>query len=64
MLGSDFESYELCMKRRSFCVISAEWLLRIAPQYYELSNFPPCEARRQLELLQARLDSKLYQEGF
>ncbi|XP_038221097.1 pre-mRNA-splicing factor ATP-dependent RNA helicase DHX15 [Zerene cesonia] len=43
---------------------AAEWLLRIAPQYYELNNFPVCEARRQLELLQARLDSKPYQEGF
>merc|ERR1719199_1096608 len=26
-----------------------EWLLEVAPQYYVPSEFPPCEARRQLE---------------
>jgi len=36
----------------------------IAPQYYDLQNFPQCEAKRQLELTQAKLDSKQYQEGF
>ncbi|KAJ0170080.1 hypothetical protein K1T71_014686 [Dendrolimus kikuchii] len=49
---------------RTVTDIKPEWLLKIAPQYYELNNFPQCEARRQLELLQARLDSKAYQEGF
>ncbi|KAL4711378.1 hypothetical protein ACJJTC_019219 [Scirpophaga incertulas] len=49
---------------RTVTDIKPEWLLKIAPQYYELNNFPQCEARRQLELLQARLDSKSYQEGF
>jgi hypothetical protein len=24
---------------------SAEWLLRIAPHYYDVRSFPPCEAR-------------------
>lgn len=43
---------------------TAEWLLKIAPQFYELSNFPQCEAKRQLEVLQARLETKQYQQGF
>jgi len=33
-----------------------ERLLKIAPQYYELENFPACEAKRQLERLQARME--------
>ncbi|RVE43097.1 hypothetical protein evm_012271 [Chilo suppressalis] len=49
---------------RTVTDIKPEWLLKIAPQYYELNNFPVCEARRQLELLQARLESKVYQDGF
>lgn len=41
----------------------AEWLLKLAPQYYDLNNFPTCEAKRQLENLQARLESRQFQ-GF
>ena len=26
-----------------------EWLVRVAPQYYDMNNFPQCEAKRQLE---------------
>jgi pre-mRNA-splicing factor ATP-dependent RNA helicase DHX15/PRP43 len=44
--------------------ISAEWLLTIAPQYYDLDNFPQCEAKRQLELLKDRLESRQFQQGF
>jgi pre-mRNA-splicing factor ATP-dependent RNA helicase DHX15/PRP43 len=43
---------------------TAEWLLKIAPQYYDLNNFPQCEAKRQLELLQARLESRQFTQGF
>ncbi len=49
---------------RTVTDVKAEWLLRIAPQYYDLANFPQCEARRQLELIQAKLDSKQYQNKF
>jgi pre-mRNA-splicing factor ATP-dependent RNA helicase DHX15/PRP43 len=28
-----------------------EWLIDIAPDYYEMSNFPKCEAKLQLERL-------------
>lgn len=45
-------------------LITAEWLLKIAPQYYDMNNFPQCEAKRQLEMLQSRMDSKQYTQGF
>lgn len=48
----------------TFYLFVADWLLMIAPQYYDLQNFPQCEAKRQLEVIQAKLDSKQYQEGF
>lgn len=35
--------------------IKPEWLLKTAPQYYDLGNFPQCEAKRQLERIQAKL---------
>ena len=31
-------------------------LLKIAPQYYDLANFPQCEAKRQLEKVRAKLE--------
>ena len=30
--------------------------MKAAPQYYDLSNFPQCEAKRQLEKIQAKLN--------
>ncbi|KAM0951211.1 putative RNA helicase [Dioscorea sansibarensis] len=36
---------------RTVTDIRGEWLIDIAPHYYDLSNFPPCEARRVLEKL-------------
>uniref|UniRef100_A0A2M3Z2W7 RNA helicase n=1 Tax=Anopheles braziliensis TaxID=58242 RepID=A0A2M3Z2W7_9DIPT len=49
---------------RTVTDVKPEWLLQIAPQYYELANFPLCEAKRQLELIAARMDSKQFQQGF
>ncbi|XP_039264901.1 putative pre-mRNA-splicing factor ATP-dependent RNA helicase PRP1 [Styela clava] len=34
--------------------IKADWLIKIAPQYYHMDNFPQCEAKRQLERLIAK----------
>lgn len=31
-------------------------ILKIAPQYYDLANFPQCEAKRQLEKIKAKLE--------
>ncbi|KAL3648128.1 hypothetical protein CASFOL_009096 [Castilleja foliolosa] len=36
---------------RTVTDIRGEWLVDIAPHYYDLSNFPNCEAKRQLEKL-------------
>lgn len=44
--------------------VLADWLLKIAPQYYDLNNFPQCEAKRQLEIIQTRLESRQFQQGF
>ncbi|XP_050308776.1 ATP-dependent RNA helicase DHX15 homolog isoform X3 [Anthonomus grandis grandis] len=49
---------------RTVTDIKPDWLLRIAPQYYDLNNFPQCEAKRQLEILQNRMESRQYQQGF
>ena len=34
---------------RTCTQVRGEWLLEVAPHYYVPSEFPPCEARRQLE---------------
>uniref|UniRef100_A0A182WDJ3 RNA helicase n=1 Tax=Anopheles minimus TaxID=112268 RepID=A0A182WDJ3_9DIPT len=49
---------------RTVTDVKPEWLLQIAPQYYDMNNFPLCEAKRQLELILARMDSKQFQQGF
>ncbi|OXA65028.1 putative pre-mRNA-splicing factor ATP-dependent RNA helicase PRP1 [Folsomia candida] len=49
---------------RTVTDVKADWLLQIAPQYYDLANFPQCEARRQLELIQTKLESKQFQTKF
>ena len=38
--------------------IKGDWLVDIAPHYYDLSNFPPGEARRALERLFAKREKK------
>ncbi|CAH3125381.1 unnamed protein product [Porites lobata] len=35
--------------------IKADWLVKIAPQYYDMRNFPMCEAKRVLERILDRL---------
>ncbi|EDW46743.1 putative pre-mRNA-splicing factor ATP-dependent RNA helicase PRP1 isoform X1 [Drosophila sechellia] len=49
---------------RTVTDVKPEWLCSLAPQYYDLNNFPQCEAKRQLELLQQRMETKQYQKGF
>ncbi|KAI9595112.1 P-loop containing nucleoside triphosphate hydrolase protein [Syncephalis fuscata] len=36
---------------RTVTEVKPEWLLELAPQYYDLANFPNCEAKRVLEQL-------------
>jgi len=35
--------------------IKADWLVKIAAQYYDMRNFPNCEAKRVLERIIERL---------
>lgn len=39
---------------RTVTDIKGEWLIDIAPHYFDLSNFPPGEARRTLERMYAK----------
>lgn len=44
---------------RTVTVIDKEWLIDLAPHYFNMSNFPPCEAKRELErVLQRRKQGK------
>eukprot|EP00898_Chlorokybus_atmophyticus_P003156 jgi/Chlat1/3841/Chrsp26S04064 len=36
---------------RTVTDVKPEWLIDIAPHYYDMENFPPCEAKRELERL-------------
>ena len=40
---------ELSFFPRTCTDVKPEWLVRVAPQYYDMNNFPQCEAKRQLE---------------
>ena len=64
MLSVSFLNNNCCTIKINVLLFPAEWLLKIAPQYYDLNNFPQCEAKRQLELLQARLESRQFTQGF
>merc|ERR1711990_376017 len=44
--------------------VKPEWLIKVAPQYYDMGNFPQCEAKRQLEQIIAKINSRQYQKGF
>lgn len=37
--------------------VKPEWLLAISPDYYDLNNFPQCEAKRKLELVKLKLEA-------
>ncbi len=43
---------------RTVTDIKGEWLVDIAPHYYELENFPAGEARRALDRLYAKRDKE------
>ena len=52
-----FEEFALTTKNyiRTVTTTRVEWLVRIAPHYYDLENFPECEAKAELELAYRRL---------
>jgi pre-mRNA-splicing factor ATP-dependent RNA helicase DHX15/PRP43 len=39
-------------------VIEPQWLLELAPEYYDLENFPECEAKRVLERILVKAHKK------
>eukprot|EP01098_Paradermamoeba_levis_P014388 TRINITY_DN6845_c0_g2_i5.p1 TRINITY_DN6845_c0_g2~~TRINITY_DN6845_c0_g2_i5.p1 ORF type:complete len:275 (+),score=81.02 TRINITY_DN6845_c0_g2_i5:243-1067(+) len=51
---------------RTVTVLKAEWLVEVAPHYYDLQNFPPCEARNALEriLMKKNLQNQSKSEKF
>jgi pre-mRNA-splicing factor ATP-dependent RNA helicase DHX15/PRP43 len=52
-----FEEFALTTKNyiRTVSTTRVEWLVEMAPHYYDLSNFPECEAKAELELTYRRL---------
>ncbi|CAG7721405.1 unnamed protein product [Allacma fusca] len=48
---------------RTVTDIKPEWLLKISPQYYDVANFPQCEARRHLEIISSKLEAKQYKDS-
>ncbi len=49
---------------RTVTDVKPEWLVKTAPQYYDMDNFPQCEAKRQLEQIIAKVNSRQYQKGY
>merc|ERR1719199_221093 len=52
-----FEEFALTTKNyiRTVSTTRVEWLVELAPHYYDLENFPECEAKAELELAYRRL---------
>lgn len=52
-----FEEFALTTKNfiRTVTVSNVDWLVDIAPHYFDLENFPECEAKAELEQAYARL---------
>ena len=50
-----YDEFQLTSKNFIRCVtrIDGDWLIELASHYYDLSNFPPCEAKRALEIIVA-----------
>jgi pre-mRNA-splicing factor ATP-dependent RNA helicase DHX15/PRP43 len=40
---------------RTVTVTNVDWLVEMAPHYFDLENFPECEAKAELEQSYARL---------
>eukprot|EP00904_Undaria_pinnatifida_P006266 jgi/Undpi1/276/HiC_scaffold_1.g00272.m1 len=53
-----FEEFVLTSKNyiRTVTGVQAEWLVEIAPHYFDLENFPDCEAKHDLEAVYRRKD--------
>jgi len=47
---------------RTVTDVKPDWLIKTAPQYYDMNNFPQCEAKRVLEGIIARINARQYQK--
>ena len=56
-----FEEFALTTKNfiRTVTVTSVDWLVEMAPHYFDLENFPECEAKAELEQAYARLARRI-----
>jgi len=52
-----FEEFALTTKNyiRTLTVTNVDWLVELAPHYFDLENFPECESKAELEQAYARL---------
>ena len=52
-----FEEFALTTKNyiRTVTITNVDWLVELAPHYFDLENFPKCEAKAELEQAYARL---------
>ncbi|KAF7120576.1 hypothetical protein RHSIM_Rhsim13G0002600 [Rhododendron simsii] len=47
---------------RTVTDVRGDWLVDIAPHYFDLANFPPCEARRKLEKIYKKREREREEE--
>ena len=52
-----FEEFVMTSKNyiRTVTATQVDWLVSVAPHYFDLENFPECEAKGELELAYRRL---------
>ena len=62
LLINAFIGYFDCIMQLWFNWSRLPRLVKVAPQYYEMGNFPQCEAKRQLERIVAKLQTKEYSQ--
>jgi len=48
---------------RTCTIVDGDWLVELAPHYYDLRTFPKCEARRDLEIIYLRKAQELKSRG-
>eukprot|EP00934_Nitzschia_sp_Nitz4_P001506 Nitzschia sp. Nitz4//scaffold114_size70088//5036//7183//NITZ4_005967-RA/size70088-processed-gene-0.30-mRNA-1//-1//CDS//3329533393//1506//frame0 len=56
-----FEEFALTTKNymRTVTVSNVDWLVEMAPHYFDLENFPKCEAKDELEMAYKRLAQRI-----
>ncbi|XP_064631291.1 putative pre-mRNA-splicing factor ATP-dependent RNA helicase PRP1 isoform X2 [Lineus longissimus] len=47
---------------RTVTDVKPDWLIKLAPQYFDMVNFPMCEAKRELEKIISKVESKAYNQ--